>query len=104
MVLFDELGMPKTRRTKSGYTTDAEALQALYDKTEHPFLAHLLVHRDAIRLRQVGALLVVPLRGSGQDRRLLRRGLVQASRTAVRRRLSWLSTPLPYFQAKTGCS
>ena len=52
VVLFDELGMPKTRRTKSGYTTDAEALQALYDKTEHPFLAHLLVHRDAIRLRQ----------------------------------------------------
>ncbi len=52
VVLFDELGMPKTRRTKSGYTTDAEALQALYEKTEHPFLAHLLVHRDAIRLRQ----------------------------------------------------
>jgi DNA polymerase-1 len=52
VVLFDELGMPKTRRTKSGYTTDAEALQALYVKTEHPFLAHLLVHRDAIRLRQ----------------------------------------------------
>jgi DNA polymerase-1 len=52
VVLFDELGMPKTRRTKSGYTTDAEALQALYAKTEHPFLAHLLVHRDAIRLRQ----------------------------------------------------
>ena len=52
VVLFDELGMPKTRRTRTGYTTDAEALQALYAKTEHPLLAHLLVHRDAIRLRQ----------------------------------------------------
>lgn len=52
VVLFDELGMPKTRRTKSGYTTDADALQALFAKTEHPFLAHLLAHRDAIRLRQ----------------------------------------------------
>jgi DNA polymerase-1 len=52
VVLFDELGMPKTRRTRTGYTTDAEALQALYVKTEHPFLAHLLVHRDAIRLKQ----------------------------------------------------
>ena len=52
VVLFDELGMPKTRRTKSGYTTDADALQSLYVKTEHPFLAHLLVHRDAIRLKQ----------------------------------------------------
>ena len=52
VVLFDELGMPKTRRTRTGYTTDADALQQLYAKTEHPFLAHLLVHRDAIRLKQ----------------------------------------------------
>ncbi|HYP45715.1 MAG TPA: DNA polymerase I [Propionibacteriaceae bacterium] len=51
-VLFDELGMPKTRRTRTGYTTDAEALQQLYARTEHPFLAQLLIHRDAIRLKQ----------------------------------------------------
>ena len=51
-VLFDELDMPKTRRTKTGYTTDAGALAALYAKTGHPFLAGLLEHRDAIKLRQ----------------------------------------------------
>ncbi|HKS49040.1 MAG TPA: DNA polymerase I [Amycolatopsis sp.] len=51
VVLFDELAMPKTKRTKTGYTTDAEALQTLYEKTEHPFLQHLLEHRDASRLR-----------------------------------------------------
>ncbi|HHT11571.1 MAG TPA: DNA polymerase I [Propionibacterium sp.] len=51
-VLFDELGMPKTRRTKSGYTTNAEALEQLFEKTEHPFLGHLLAHRDRIKLRQ----------------------------------------------------
>ncbi len=51
-VLFDELGMPKTRKTSTGYTTDAAALEGLYEKTEHPFLAHLLRHRDQIRLRQ----------------------------------------------------
>ena len=51
-VLFDELKMPKTRRTRTGYTTDADALQQLYVKTEHPFLAQLLLHRDATRLRQ----------------------------------------------------
>ena len=51
-VLFDDLEMPKTRKTRTGYTTDADALQQLYAKTEHPFLAHLLTHRDAIRLRQ----------------------------------------------------
>ena len=52
VVLFDELGMPKTKRTKTGYTTDADALQALYEKTEHPFLMALLRHRDVSRLRQ----------------------------------------------------
>ncbi|WP_233157487.1 DNA polymerase I [Amycolatopsis sp. KNN50.9b] len=51
VVLFDELGMPKTKRTKTGYTTDAEALQTLFEKTEHPFLQHLLEHRDATRLK-----------------------------------------------------
>jgi len=50
-VLFDELGMPKTKKTKTGYTTDADALTNLFAATEHPFLAHLLEHRDAMRLR-----------------------------------------------------
>ena len=49
-VLFDELGMPKTKRTKTGYTTDADSLAALFAQTAHPFLAHLLEHRDATRL------------------------------------------------------
>ncbi len=50
-VLFDTLGLPKTRKTKTGYTTDADALADLYAKTEHPFLEALLRHRDATRLR-----------------------------------------------------
>ncbi|MFT4042666.1 MAG: DNA polymerase I [Gordonia sp. (in: high G+C Gram-positive bacteria)] len=50
-VLFDKLDMPKTKKTKTGYTTDADALQSLYEKTEHPFLAYLLEHRDATRLK-----------------------------------------------------
>jgi DNA polymerase I len=50
-VLFDQLGMPKTKKIKTGYTTDAASLQDLYVKTEHPFLEHLLAHRDATRLR-----------------------------------------------------
>ena len=50
-VLFDELGMPKTKRTKTGYTTDADALASLFEQTGHPFLAHLLRHRDVSKLR-----------------------------------------------------
>ncbi len=51
VVLFDELDMPKTKRTKTGYTTDADALQSLFEKTGHPFLQHLLAHRDVTRLK-----------------------------------------------------
>jgi len=51
VVLFDKLGMQKTKRTKTGYTTDADALQTLFDATQHPFLQHMLAHRDATRLK-----------------------------------------------------
>jgi DNA polymerase I len=50
-ILFTELGLPKTKRIKSGYTTDADALTWLYAQTEHPLLAHLLRHRDVARLK-----------------------------------------------------
>lgn len=50
-VLFGQLNMPKTKKTKTGYTTDADALNDLYAKTEHPFLEALLRHRDSARLR-----------------------------------------------------
>jgi DNA polymerase-1 len=49
-ILFDELGLPKTKRIKTGYTTDADALQGLFVQTEHPLLAHLLRHRDVSKL------------------------------------------------------
>ncbi|MGY1772323.1 DNA polymerase I [Blastococcus sp. SYSU D00813] len=52
-VLFDELALPKTKKIKSGYTTDAEALTSLLAQTGHPFLEHLLRHRDVTRLRTV---------------------------------------------------
>jgi len=51
VVLFERLDMPRTKRTKTGYTTDAEALADLFVKTEHPFLEALLRHRDAAKLR-----------------------------------------------------
>jgi DNA polymerase-1 len=52
-VLFNDLQMPKTRRTKTGYSTDAGSLAELFTKSPHPFLEHLLAHRDAIKLRQM---------------------------------------------------
>jgi DNA polymerase-1 len=53
VVLFDEMKLPKTKRTKTGYTTDADALLALQAKVpDNEFLGHLLRHRDVARLRQ----------------------------------------------------
>jgi len=50
VVLFDELGLPKTKKIKTGYTTDADALTWLYEKTTHPVLAALLRIRETKKL------------------------------------------------------
>ena len=50
VVLFDELNLPKTKKIKTGYTTDAESLEALSIKTNHPILAHLLRIRETSKL------------------------------------------------------
>ena len=52
-VLFEQLGMPKTKKIKTGYTTDAASLADLYEKHPHPFLEALLAHRDATKLAQI---------------------------------------------------
>jgi DNA polymerase-1 len=52
-VLFDQLGMPRTRANKTGFTTDAGALADLQASNPHPFLDLLLKHRDATKLRQI---------------------------------------------------
>ena len=50
VVLFDELGLPKTKKIKTGYTTDADALTWLFEKTAHPVLAALLRIRETKKL------------------------------------------------------
>ena len=52
-VLFDQLELPKTRKIKTGYSTDAAVLADLQDSHPHPFLDLLLQHREATKLRQI---------------------------------------------------
>jgi DNA polymerase-1 len=52
-ILFTELGLPKTKRIKTGYTTDSEALTGLLAQTGHPVLEHLLRHRDVAKLKSI---------------------------------------------------
>jgi len=49
-VLFDELKLPKTKKIKTGFTTDAESLEWLESKTSHPLLKHLLRIRETSKL------------------------------------------------------
>jgi DNA polymerase I len=66
-VLFNELGLPKTKRIKTGYTTDSEALTGLLAQTDHPVLAYLLRHRDVARLKSIVDSLI-PM--AGEDGRI----------------------------------
>ncbi|GAB3154341.1 DNA polymerase I [Microbacterium neimengense] len=52
-VLFEHLQLPKTRKTKTGYSTDAAVLADLQESHPHPFLDLLLQHREATKLRQI---------------------------------------------------
>ncbi len=52
-ILFNELSLPKTKRIKTGYTTDSEALTSLLAQTGHPLLEHLLRHRDVSKLMTI---------------------------------------------------
>ncbi len=66
-VLFNELGLSKTKRIKTGYTTDSEALTGLLAQTEHPVLVYLLRHRDVARLKSIVDSLI-PM--AGEDGRI----------------------------------
>ncbi|MGW1838010.1 DNA polymerase I [Streptomyces sp. BBFR2] len=50
-VLFGELGLPKTKKTKTGYTTDADALAWLAAQTENELPVIMLRHREQSKLR-----------------------------------------------------
>ncbi len=48
-LLFKELGLPRTRRTKTGYSTDASSLESL--KGFHPVVDQILEYRQASKLK-----------------------------------------------------
>ena len=50
VVLFDELKLPKTKKIKTGYTTDADALNWLFEKSKHQVLAAMLRVRETKKL------------------------------------------------------
>jgi DNA polymerase-1 len=66
VVLFDELKLPKTKKIKTGYTTDAESLQWLFSETKHPVLECLLKIREASKLQSVVEGLLAEVKSDGR--------------------------------------
>lgn len=67
VVLFDERKLPKTKKTKTGYTTDAEGLTELFAKTKDPVLSSILSWRDITKLKQT-VVSLIPL--AAKDERI----------------------------------
>jgi DNA polymerase-1 len=65
-ILFDELGLPKTKRIKTGYTTDADALAWLAAQTDNELPVVLLRHRDVSRLRSTVEGLIKTISADGR--------------------------------------
>lgn len=65
-VLFDDLGMTGTKSVKTGFSTNAAALNELFEQTEHPFLAKLLEHRESTKLRQIVEVIVKSIADDGR--------------------------------------
>lgn len=66
-ILFDELGMTGTKQVKTGFSTNAAALNELFEQTQHPFLERLLEHREVTKIRQI---VETMLKAIGSDGRI----------------------------------
>jgi len=67
-ILFDKLGLPKTRRTKTGYSTDAAELEKLADA--HPLVPLILEYRNYSKLKSTYADALLELAEKSPDGRI----------------------------------
>nr|WP_047241382.1 DNA polymerase I [Corynebacterium epidermidicanis] len=66
VVLFETLGMPKTKKTKTGYSTAAKEIEQLAVNHPHPFLDHLLAHREYQKMKTTLDGLIKSVGGDGR--------------------------------------
>ena len=66
-ILFEEMALPKTKKIKTGYSTDSDSLLSLLEKSPDTELLHLLLrHRDVNRLKTVVESLLGVVRDDGR--------------------------------------
>lgn len=66
VVLFDKLDLPKTKKTKTGYSTAAAEIEALAEKNPHPFLDFLLAHREHQKMKSTVESLIKTVQPDGR--------------------------------------
>ncbi|MHA2788860.1 DNA polymerase I [Corynebacterium sp. S7] len=66
VVLFDKLDLPKTKKTKTGYSTAAKEIEALAAKNPHPFLDKLLQHREYQKMKSTLEGLIKTVQSDGR--------------------------------------
>jgi len=49
VILFEKLGLPPVKKTKTGYSTDVEVLESLSDK--HPIIDKILEYRQLLKIK-----------------------------------------------------
>ena len=81
-LLFVKRGLPKTKRTKTGFTTDAEALQSLFERTADPLLEHILQWREVSKLRQTVTGLLPQIEADGRVRTTFQQTVAATGRLA----------------------
>jgi DNA polymerase-1 len=78
-VLFDELGLPKGKKIKSGYSTDAQTLEAIQDA--HPIIPLILRFREVEKLRGTyGAPLIDAVQSDGRIHATFRQTVARTGR------------------------
>lgn len=65
-VLFEKLELPKTKKTKTGYSTAAKEIEQLAVQHPHPFLDHLLAHREYSKMKSTIEGLIAAVRPDGR--------------------------------------
>lgn len=81
-LLFVKRGLPKTKKTKTGYTTDAEALQSLFASTADPLLQHILDWREVSKLKQTVQGLLPQIESDGRVRTTFQQTVAATGRLA----------------------
>ncbi len=59
VILFEKLGLPPVKKTKTGYSTDAQALEKL--RTKHPIIEDILEYRQLAKLKSTYAEGLLPM-------------------------------------------